>query len=52
VKELNKTVQNLKMERETINKSQRKATLDMENQEKRSGVTEYNNARYRRKSLL
>jgi hypothetical protein len=31
------------MEIETIHKSQREATLDMENLEKRSGVTEYKN---------
>jgi predicted nucleic acid-binding Zn-ribbon protein len=39
VKELNKTIQNLKMERETIEKSQREATLEIENLGKRSGVT-------------
>jgi predicted nucleic acid-binding Zn-ribbon protein len=38
VKELNKTMQDLKMEPETIKKSQRKTTLEMENLGKRSGV--------------
>ena len=31
VKELNKSIQDLKMEMETIKKSQREATLEMEN---------------------
>jgi hypothetical protein len=52
VKILNKTVQNSKFEIETINKSQREATLDMENLKKRSGVTEYKNTGYRRESLV
>ena len=38
VKELNKTIQNLKMETETITKSQRETTLEIENLGKRSGV--------------
>jgi uncharacterized protein YjgD (DUF1641 family) len=39
VKELNKTIQDLKMQIETVKKkSQRKATLEVENQVKRSGV--------------
>jgi cell fate (sporulation/competence/biofilm development) regulator YmcA (YheA/YmcA/DUF963 family) len=38
VKELNKTNQDLKMEIETIKKSQRETTLEIENLEKRSGV--------------
>jgi prefoldin subunit 5 len=38
VKELNKTIQDLKMEIETIKKSQRETTLDIENLGKRSGV--------------
>jgi prefoldin subunit 5 len=38
VKELNKTIQVLKMEIETIKKSQRETTLDIENLGKRSGV--------------
>jgi uncharacterized protein YeaO (DUF488 family) len=38
VKELVKTIQNLKMEIETINKSQRETTLEMKNLGKRSGV--------------
>ena len=35
VKELNKTIQDLKMEAETIKKSQRKTTLEIENLGKR-----------------
>jgi uncharacterized protein YlxW (UPF0749 family) len=38
VKELNKAIQDLKMEIETINKSQREATLGIENLRTRSGV--------------
>jgi chromosome segregation ATPase len=38
VKELNKTIQNLKMEVETIKKSQRETTMEIENLGKRSGV--------------
>jgi hypothetical protein len=38
VKELNKEVQDLKMEVETITKSQMSATLEMENIGKRSGA--------------
>ena len=38
VKELNKTIQDLKMEIETIKKSQRETTLEIENLGKRSGV--------------
>jgi predicted nucleic acid-binding Zn-ribbon protein len=38
VKELNKTMQDLKMEVETIKRSQRKTTLEIENLGKRSGV--------------
>jgi methyl-accepting chemotaxis protein len=38
VKVLNKTTQDLKMELETIKKSQRKTTLEIENLERRSGV--------------
>jgi predicted nucleic acid-binding Zn-ribbon protein len=37
VKEFNETIQNLKMEVETIKKSQRETTLDIENLGKRSG---------------
>jgi hypothetical protein len=37
VKELNKTMQDLKMEVETIKKSQRETTLEIENLGKRSG---------------
>jgi predicted nucleic acid-binding Zn-ribbon protein len=38
VKELNKTIQDLKMEVETIKKSQRETTLEIENLGKKSGV--------------
>jgi hypothetical protein len=38
VKELNKTIQNLKMEVESIKKSQRETILEIENLGKRSGV--------------
>ena len=38
MKELNKTIQDLKMEVETIKKSQRETTLELENLGKRSGV--------------
>jgi prefoldin subunit 5 len=38
VKERNKTIQDLKMELETIKKSQRETTLELENLGKRSGV--------------
>jgi prefoldin subunit 5 len=38
VKEMNKTIQDLKMEIETIKKSQRKTNLELENLGKRSGV--------------
>ena len=37
VKELNKTIQHLKVEVETIKKSQRETTLEMENLGKKSG---------------
>jgi hypothetical protein len=39
VMELNKTIQDLKMELETIKKLQRETTLELENLGKRSGVT-------------
>ena len=42
VKELNKTIQVLKMEGETIKKSQKKATLEIENLGKRSDITDAN----------
>jgi prefoldin subunit 5 len=42
VKELNKTIQDLKMEIETIKKSQRETTLELENLGKRSGVIDAN----------
>ena len=38
MKELNKTIQDLKMEVKTIKKSQREATLKIENLGKRSGI--------------
>jgi hypothetical protein len=38
VKELNKTIQDLKMEVEIIKKTQRETTLEIENQRKRSGA--------------
>jgi uncharacterized coiled-coil protein SlyX len=38
VEELNKTIQDLKMEVETIKKSQRETTLEMENIGKKSGA--------------
>jgi hypothetical protein len=38
VKEVTKTIQDLKMEIETTNKSQRETTLERENLGKRSGV--------------
>jgi hypothetical protein len=43
VKELNKTTQNLKMETESIKKSQRETTLEIENLGKRSGVRDASN---------
>jgi predicted nucleic acid-binding Zn-ribbon protein len=42
VKEMNKTIQDLKMAIETIKKSQRETTLEIENLGKRSGVTDAN----------
>ena len=38
MKELNKTIQDLKVEVETIKNSQRKTNLEIENRGKRSGV--------------
>jgi prefoldin subunit 5 len=38
VKELNKTIQDLKMEIETIKKSKRETTLEIENLGKKSGA--------------
>jgi FtsZ-binding cell division protein ZapB len=38
VKELNKTIQHLKMEVETIKKSQKEITLEVENLGKKSGA--------------
>ena len=39
-RKINKTIQNLKMKIETIKKSQRETTLELENLRKRSGVTD------------
>jgi prefoldin subunit 5 len=39
-KKMNKTIQDLKMKIETIKKSQRETTLELENLGKRSGVTD------------
>ena len=53
--ELNKTIQDLKMEVETIKKTQRETTLEIENLGKKSGVTDkkhhQQNIRDRRESL-
>jgi chromosome segregation ATPase len=43
VKELNKTIQDLKMEVETMKKSQRETTLETENLEERTGVIDLSN---------
>jgi TolA-binding protein len=55
VKELNKTIQILKMELETIKKSQRVNTLEIENLEEKSGAmdarTIQQNTRDRRENL-
>jgi esterase/lipase len=53
VKELSKTIQDLKMERETIRKSQRETTLAIESLGKTSGVTYAGiiYRRYRRENL-
>ena len=40
VKEFNKVIQDLKVEVETIKKTQMKASLEMENLGKRSGITD------------
>jgi predicted nucleic acid-binding Zn-ribbon protein len=42
MKELNKTIQDLKVEIETIRKSQRETTLEIENLGKRPGVIDAN----------
>jgi hypothetical protein len=42
VKELNKSIQDVKMEIETIKKSQRETTLEIEILGKRSGVIDLN----------
>ena len=42
VKELNKAIQDLKMEVETIKKSQWQTTMEIRNLEKRSGVIDTN----------
>jgi prefoldin subunit 5 len=55
VKELNKNIQDLKMEIETIKKSQRETTPEIENLGKRSGVMDTSitqqNTRDRRENL-
>ena len=43
VKELNKVIQDLKVEVETIKKTQMEANLEMENLGKRSGITDVSN---------
>jgi predicted nucleic acid-binding Zn-ribbon protein len=40
VKELNKTIQDIKVDKETIRKTQVEANLEMENLGKRSGITD------------
>jgi hypothetical protein len=40
LKELNKTIQDIKMEIETIKKSQRETTLEIENLGKRPDITD------------
>ena len=40
MKELNKAIQDLKVEVETVKKTQMEANLEMENLEKRSGITD------------
>jgi cell division protein FtsB len=40
VKKLNKTIHDLKMELETLKKSQKETVLEMENLGKRAGVTD------------
>jgi prefoldin subunit 5 len=45
VKELNKSIKDLKMKIETINKSQRETTLEIENVGNRSGLTDASIAR-------
>jgi chromosome segregation ATPase len=42
VKKLNKTIKDIKMAVETINKSQRETTLEIENLEKKSGTIDVN----------
>jgi hypothetical protein len=52
VKELNKAVQDLKVEIETINRIQMEANLEMENLGKRSGITDHQqDTRNRRENL-
>ena len=40
---MTKTIQGLKMEEETLKKSQRETTLDIENLGKKSGIMDLNN---------
>jgi seryl-tRNA synthetase len=51
VKELTKTIQGLKMEVETIKKSLRETTLEIENLGKRSGVTDEHQQQNKRENL-
>jgi hypothetical protein len=52
VKEWNKTIQDLKLEVETIKKSQRETTLEIENLGKKSGaIDNQQNTRDRRENL-
>jgi hypothetical protein len=52
MKEMNKNILDLKMEIETIKKSQRETTLELENLGKRSGVKHHQqNTRDRRENL-
>ena len=44
MRELNKAIQDLKMELETVKKSQMEATLEMENLGKRSGIIDQSNS--------
>ena len=48
MKELSKTIQELKLEEETIQKSQRETTLEIEDLRKKAGV---HNTRQRRQNL-
>ena len=47
MKELNKAIQDLKVEVETITKTQMEANIEMENLGKRSGITDVSSTEYR-----